>query len=1522
VNRIRDGVVKGLTAAFTRVLYVDDAFNADWIQRLRRGKGPKDKEKVVKSQVKGHYRTLSSGKRVWVKPHEDRRTRRPKPAGPAEQVPVRSAPPVEASAPEESPATAKTSRKRSKQAAASKLVQTWTTDAAATTKFNRAANLAVVIRTIRQTAGDMLKEKIGTKERAIGAIIMLIDQYCMRPGNLESREAREHYGATTLERRHVRTHPDGSVTLQFLGKKGIEWNCHVPAGRLAETITRLASHCKSDKDLVFRYRRAGKWARVPESAVNDTLRRWGVTAKDFRTYHATRLAFEGLKKAVPRGSEAIAKKAARKAILRDVIEEVAKQLNHEPSVCRAKYICPEVYEQFLLTGKPAYSSRWAMKSIYSAVEDLVVDDREFRRWLLEEHRRRGGRIRKRPSVKRRAVEEDTPPVVKKSVRHVFSSLSAKQEEHFPFVGTGLRKSDDTRRKQWWEDAQVGDERWITIHPSDNPEEYRHVKVKLRPGGKWRIVAGGTYLEHQEIVPKHELSEEERAAYEERRRRREAARKEREKEMEKLRGLREQHTAEIARAAGISPELTREHKEAIERKADKLRLKGEAREKFVRVETAKAEEAHKKWVSQAVQQLVAQARAVSFAVEPEKELQAIRQAKEEEEAQRRRAVERMLEARLAAAEKQPEEAAPEPEAEPEAKPEKPTEEPIYTPTAAPVIENVEVAQKLAILARESEKRLREARKTLPTVDEDRVLGTEALEEFTISADIADSKQAERELLQEREDRLRQQLNSSLVDIADSTWREDAETGSGAYERFGKGKYDVARAQATGALDAITGISKHFLGSSFIDRPIVEALGIDGAAALAAGEIIRRRGKEDAARILAEIADYQQQAALEVAQTALARHKELMDAKKTLEQAAKEPLVDEHGNLIADKLIQAADATALYGELTADALRHVGTALGSLQASASLMRLLEAGTKGDKRLDTLRVSLRDREDAGLIDRALRLKGRYKLEEVEGGTWAMVISPKALGRYLKEAKHDEELDRRAQAIQDGTADVDLHELPTGWKRSFVDEDGNSRRFAWKEGQKRALDFALARSNEKGGGAVIDLEVGGGKTAFAVGYFGALKERGWIPEGRRALYVAPKDSLATQVQGDIAKFTEYTTDRVGGGGRSHEQEIAERYKGNGFISVVTAPTLAADIKALERMGIDPSAFFRDLGYDAMVLDEAHQLVAGASGGSQTGSKIRKLRTRYNIAMTGTLATSAISQPFDLVRWAVGNKVDSRAKVLRKYGEVGLGTEAWQDAVNTDVRSQIDRYTFHGTSKLDAKLISEDRRVTLSHQQRAALREAVLADKKRTQAALAAARRQGRSTLDQATRMKLKSEYERDVYEILHNRDWKANPRLLEIRDTIKRKMAENPGCKFIIIGDTAQSLAGVHAVARMLQDEGYGDQTVMMASRSLEDKPISQQQMTRAQARFTVDPNCRFAVLAEPQAIGRNLTAGDVVIHLDVPPNAASRKQRRGRAYRTGRTRDVEEIMFWTDQHPFDVARRLNLHRTAGMLEAASGR
>jgi hypothetical protein len=430
-----------------------------------------------------------------------------------------------------------------------------------------------------------------------------------------------------------------------------------------------------------------------------------------------------------------------------------------------------------------------------------------------------------------------------------------------------------------------------------------------------------------------------------------------------------------------------------------------------------------------------------------------------------------------------------------------------------------------------------------------------------------------------------------------------------------------------------------------------------------------------------------------------------------------------------------------------------------------------------------------------------------------------------------------------------------------------------------------------------------------------GMLRDKGKV---RKMLYIAPQESLCGQVMGEVGRFTDWRANQVRGGARTTLQDIRARYSDDSFVQVVSAPTVGADVRRLEELGVNPSRFFADLGFDGMVADEAHKLVS-AAGGGKNARALRRTRMRYNLAMTGTLVTNAISQPFDLVRWVAGAQVDSRAKVLRKYGEVGLGTTAWQEAINRDIREQIDRHTLHGAGTIRAKLHSEERAVPLSEQQRAQLQAAVSEDKRRREQY--AKQRHALGESPETARARMDFERDKEMFEVLYDRGWRTNTRLREVARTIKTALEANPSQKFILVADTDYGLSAVHSVVRMLGDLGYADGTVTFASQDAAGHAISQKQMMRHQARFASDPTCRFAVMAAPQAIGRCMEAADWVIHITPPPDAGSRRQRVGRAWREGRQGDVNELIVYTNEHPLDVSRMLALKRTAGTLQAVSG-
>lgn len=1123
----------------------------------------------------------------------------------------------------------------------------------------------------------------------------------------------------------------------------------------------------------------------------------------------------------------------------------------------------------------------------------------------------------------------------------------------PNTGDLLRKSADGASpakgapKAWHEGASTGDERWITIHPGNgDSERYVHVKVKLRGNGKWRIVAGGEHLEHQEIVPRSQLSPEKQKELDAKKDRIKQLRTENAKMASQHNAIKEQHARELGKVVGMASELPAEARQAVTDKAKRQAAAMGVDDvgQYVAKQVAGAEAKHKQAFGKQLQRALLAANEVERSDEPDKAIEQILN---------RDAVSRDEDIDIRAAEIA---AAPADDADPKlsdaqegamilqaegvqpmtdgqlvpselVSPGQPVPDlrtkPLYQPQRIDleaILRDPAKRRQLLALKMAASQTEREYRASRNKLGAEGASGTSTLAQFQISAEAAGTEEAERAVLSKFEDKERSRLNSSLINFADSTY-DQAE---GKFKAYGKKQYSVGKAQITGALDALTGIAEQFLGGSMIDRPLVESLGVEGSAMLVAREIAAKVGPAGVDAVIAEMEDYHKQNALRIADVADKSTKIAEEQSASVKKMAEGELFDKDGRPVPGRLIAQADATRLLGELKAEALRQTGTALGSLHASATIMQLLRS-TKTGSKLDTLRLNIADPGDEDIINKNLRLRGRYTVtSDPDTGSTQMVIHPSALKQFTHQAKADDARSQAVKDIQDGTAKTNIRELPTMFNKEWVDADGHKQPFQWMEPQKRAVDFLVAQSDENGGGGVIDLEVGGGKTSMAQGYIGFLKDKGFLRSGERALYVAPDEGLCDQVVEDADKFTKFRSSVVPGTQAKTMDDLRRKYSGDEDLTVVSAKRLSADVTFMEKQGYTPGQigeFFRNMGFQCNIFDEAHKLVSGASGGGNIGRNMRKLQGRYNVAMTGTLATNAISQPFDMVRWASGAKVDSRAKVLRKYGEVGQGTEAWQQNVNNDVRRQIDPYILHGSGAISAKLLPPvEHQVELSDTQKSQLAEVTRGDSQRRKEFRDKQTAQGKAVTGDDT-MSLRNQYQREVYNVLHNGDWHENPRLQAIGDDIQRIWAANPGRKFVVCTDKMSS-AGLNSFEQMLRDRGMGDDSSIarFASKTLDGKGISAKRMQTSKLAFNTDPGTKFALLSETHAIGKNLQGGDYVIHLDTPPDAAAAKQRRGRAYRTMRTGDVQEMYYYTPDHSFDIERRLNLKRTGGLLGAVT--
>lgn len=186
-----------------------------------------------------------------------------------------------------------------------------------------------------------LEAEPGSKTLALAIAATLIDGTAMRIGRERYLEASGTRGAGTLFVRDVNVSGD-DVCLSFPAKSGKAARYCIRDARLAQAIA--AVRRVPGKRLLM-YRDAdGKPHNLRTEEINRYLREvtgLAISAKDFRTFHASARAGEALA-ALERAESA----AARKRQVAGVVRQVAAFLQNTPAVCRTSYVAPCLFALF------------------------------------------------------------------------------------------------------------------------------------------------------------------------------------------------------------------------------------------------------------------------------------------------------------------------------------------------------------------------------------------------------------------------------------------------------------------------------------------------------------------------------------------------------------------------------------------------------------------------------------------------------------------------------------------------------------------------------------------------------------------------------------------------------------------------------------------------------------------------------------------------------------------------------------------------------------------------------------------------------------------------------------------------------------------------------------------------------------------------------------------------------------------------------------------------------------------------
>ena len=207
-------------------------------------------------------------------------------------------------------------------------------------KFRRMARFGAALPRIRRRVQRDLARRGLPREKVLAAVISLLEATRFRVGNDEYARLNRSFGISTLRNQHAIV-SSTTIRFHFRGKGGRTEERTLVDRRLAAVVRRCQE--LPGQALFQDLDDQGEERPISSDDVNDYLRDAAGTdefsAKDFRTWIATVLAYRALRGAAPIG---------------EAIRRAAEELNDTATVTRNSYIHPAVLEAFEPTdaGQP------------------------------------------------------------------------------------------------------------------------------------------------------------------------------------------------------------------------------------------------------------------------------------------------------------------------------------------------------------------------------------------------------------------------------------------------------------------------------------------------------------------------------------------------------------------------------------------------------------------------------------------------------------------------------------------------------------------------------------------------------------------------------------------------------------------------------------------------------------------------------------------------------------------------------------------------------------------------------------------------------------------------------------------------------------------------------------------------------------------------------------------------------------------------------------------------------------------
>jgi DNA topoisomerase IB len=214
-------------------------------------------------------------------------------------------------------------------------------------KFEHVLDVAERLPELRTQVAADLALRGYPRERVLAVAVRLLDKGVFRIGGeeyaAEDAASGATFGLATLRREHVSVR-GSTMGFRYPAKGGAERAQRVDDAEVAPVVRGLLRRTDPSLELLA-YRDGRTWRDVRSSDVNDYLEAatgCQVSAKDFRTWHATVLAAVLLADpAAPRASAGGRKRAVSRAMCK-----VAEYLGNTPAVARSSYVDPRVVDLY------------------------------------------------------------------------------------------------------------------------------------------------------------------------------------------------------------------------------------------------------------------------------------------------------------------------------------------------------------------------------------------------------------------------------------------------------------------------------------------------------------------------------------------------------------------------------------------------------------------------------------------------------------------------------------------------------------------------------------------------------------------------------------------------------------------------------------------------------------------------------------------------------------------------------------------------------------------------------------------------------------------------------------------------------------------------------------------------------------------------------------------------------------------------------------------------------------------------